>query len=170
MGRLAAGAQEPLTLRQAINQALGQNPEAAIARAGNQDAKAAAAMARTALLPQLGFTEDISRGDDPVYAFGTKLRQQSVHASRFCAERSEPPAADWQFLNALLRAVDGIRLVQDSRRRFTAPICSRKAPLHPPRLWISRSCSALSGRTSRCFMRSGRSMSPSMSRRRRRRC
>ena len=33
MGGLAAGAQEPLTLRQAINEALGQTPEAAIARA-----------------------------------------------------------------------------------------------------------------------------------------
>jgi len=42
MGTLAAGAQEPLTLRQAINQALGQSPEAAIARAGNLDAKASA--------------------------------------------------------------------------------------------------------------------------------
>jgi len=75
MGRLAAGAQEPLTLRQAINEALGQSPEAAIARAGNLDAKSAASMARTQLLPQLGFTEDISRGNDPVYAFGTRLRQ-----------------------------------------------------------------------------------------------
>ncbi len=76
MGGLAAGAQDPLTLRQAINQALGQNPEASIARADDQDATAAAAMARTALLPQLGFTEDISRGNDPVYAFGTRLRQR----------------------------------------------------------------------------------------------
>ena len=42
MGALAATAQEQLTLRQAINQALGQNPEAAIARASNLDAKAAA--------------------------------------------------------------------------------------------------------------------------------
>jgi len=76
VGRLAAGAQEPLTLRQAINQALGQSPEAAIARADNLEASAAASMARTALLPQLSFTEDISRGNDPVYAFGTRLRQR----------------------------------------------------------------------------------------------
>ena len=33
IGGLAAEAQEPLTLRQAINEALGQSPEAAIARA-----------------------------------------------------------------------------------------------------------------------------------------
>ena len=83
IGGLAAGAQEPLTLRQAINQALGQSPEAAIAHAGNQDAKAGAAMARTALLPQLGFTEDISRGDDPVYVFGSKLRQHQFTQADF---------------------------------------------------------------------------------------
>ena len=83
IGGLAAGAQEPLTLRQAINQALGQSPEAAIAHAGNQDAKAGAAIARSALLPQLGFTEDISRGDDPVYVFGSKLRQHRFTQADF---------------------------------------------------------------------------------------
>jgi outer membrane protein len=83
MGRLAAGAQEALTLQQAINQALGQSPEAAIARADNQEAKSAATMARTQLLPQLNFTEDISRGDDPVYAFGTRLRQRQFTQADF---------------------------------------------------------------------------------------
>jgi len=51
-------------------------------------------MARTQLLPQLGFTEDISRGNDPVYAFGTRLPAATVHAGRFRAERSELPGAD----------------------------------------------------------------------------
>ena len=83
MGGLAAGAQEPLTLRQAINEALGQSPEAAMARADNQEAKSAATMARTQLLPQLNFTEDISRGDDPVYAFGTRLRQRQFTQADF---------------------------------------------------------------------------------------
>ena len=83
LGRLAAGAQEPLTLRQAINAALGKSPEAAIARAGALDAKAAASQARTVLLPQLGFTEDTSRGDDPVYAFGTRLQQRRFTQADF---------------------------------------------------------------------------------------
>ena len=69
---LATAAQEPLTLRQAIDQALGQNPASAMANAGGQEARSAATMARTQLLPHLNFTEDISRGDDPVYAFGTQ--------------------------------------------------------------------------------------------------
>ena len=83
MGGLAAGAYEPLTLRQAIDQALGQSPEAAIARAGTLDANSAASMARTQLLPQLGFTEDISRGNDPVYSFGTRLRQRQFTQADF---------------------------------------------------------------------------------------
>jgi outer membrane protein TolC len=40
-------------------------------------------MARTQLLPQLNFTEDISRGNDPVYAFGTRLRQQQFTQADF---------------------------------------------------------------------------------------
>ena len=90
-GGVGAVAQEPLTLRQAINQALGQNPETAIARAGNQDAKAAAALARTALLPQLGFTEDISRGNDPVYVFGSKLRQGQFTLADFAVNALNHP-------------------------------------------------------------------------------
>jgi outer membrane protein len=80
---LAAAAQEPLTLRQAVNQALGQSPEAAIARADQRDSRSAAAMARIQLLPQLNFTEDISRGNDPVYAFGTRLRQRQFTQADF---------------------------------------------------------------------------------------
>ncbi|MDR3776433.1 MAG: TolC family protein [Terracidiphilus sp.] len=80
-----------MTLRQAINQALGQSPEAAIARAGNLEAKSAATMARTQLLPQLNFTEDISRGDDPVYAFGTRLRQRQFTQADFALNALNRP-------------------------------------------------------------------------------
>lgn len=68
-------AQGPLTLRKAVDQALGQSPYAAIAQAGDQEAKSAATVARTQLMPHFNLTEDISRGNDPVYAFGTRLRQ-----------------------------------------------------------------------------------------------
>src|ERR1017187_3386728 len=91
MGTLAAAAQNPLSLRQAIDQALGQSSEAAIAHAGDQEAKAAATMARTALFPQLSFTEDISRGDDPVYAFGTGLRQRQFTQADFALNALNRP-------------------------------------------------------------------------------
>jgi outer membrane protein TolC len=47
------------------------------------DAKSAASQARAMLLPQIGFTEDISRGNDPVYAFGTRLRQRQFTQADF---------------------------------------------------------------------------------------
>jgi len=84
-------AQEPLTLRQAIEQALGHSPQAAMARADGEDAKAASAQARTALLPQLNFTEDMSRGDDPVYAFGSRLRQRRFTQADFAVNALNRP-------------------------------------------------------------------------------
>jgi outer membrane protein TolC len=80
---LAASGQEPLTLRLAINEALGRSPQAAMAHADQQESKSAAVMARTELLPRLNFTEDISRGNDPVYAFGTRLRQRQFTQADF---------------------------------------------------------------------------------------
>lgn len=80
---IGAEGQGPLTLREAIQQALGQNPEVKAAIAGSQEAKASASLARTQLLPQISFTEDISRGNDPVYAFGSKLRQQRFAMADF---------------------------------------------------------------------------------------
>lgn len=80
-----------MTLRQAIDQALGQNPQAAIARAGNAEAAAGARQARTQLLPQLSFTEDISRGNDPVYVFGQRLRQQQFTQNNFALNALNRP-------------------------------------------------------------------------------
>jgi outer membrane protein TolC len=91
MGASAASAQDPLTIRQAVDQGLGQSPQAAIARAGNQEAKSAATIARTQLLPHLNFTEDISRGNDPVYAFGTRLRQGQFTQSDFALDALNHP-------------------------------------------------------------------------------
>lgn len=88
---LTAVSLEPLTLQQAINDALRQSPEAAIARAGNEDAKSAATLARTQLLPQISFAEDFSRGNDPVYVFGTRLRQQRFTTADFALDALNRP-------------------------------------------------------------------------------
>jgi outer membrane protein TolC len=97
IGASAANAQDPLTLREAVDQALGQSPQAAIARAGDQEAKSAATMARTQLLPHLNFTEDISGGDDPVYAFGTRLRQGQFTQADFALDALNHPQAIGNF-------------------------------------------------------------------------
>jgi outer membrane protein TolC len=72
-----------MTLRQAIDRALGQNPEAAVAGADGKAATASGRLTRSSLFPQLSFTEDISRGDDPVYAFGMRLRQRQFTQADF---------------------------------------------------------------------------------------
>jgi outer membrane protein TolC len=91
MAPRSAAQAPPLTLRQAIDRALSQNPQAAIAHADQQDASAAAALARTALLPQLGFTEDISRGNDPVYVFGERLRERQFTQADFALNSLNRP-------------------------------------------------------------------------------
>jgi outer membrane protein TolC len=80
-----------LTLQQAINLALTKSPLAAMARAENDEAKASAATTRTRLLPQLGFTEDISRGNDPVYVFGSRLRQRQFTQADFALNALNSP-------------------------------------------------------------------------------
>ncbi len=91
------GQQPSLTVRQAIDRALGQNPQMAVAGADVEAASAGASMARTALLPRLNFTEDLSRGNDPVYVFGTKLRQQRFTQSDFSLDSLNRPTPTGNF-------------------------------------------------------------------------
>lgn len=109
---VAAAAQEPLTLRQAIEQALKLSPDADVARAGVQEARAGASLARTQYLPQVSFTEDMSRGNDPVYAFGTRLRQQRFTQADFALNALNKPDAIGNFSTR----ISGGWLVFDSFR------------------------------------------------------
>jgi outer membrane protein len=94
-----AAAQQSLTLHQAIEQALGANPEARQAGAKAQEAKANASLARSQLFPQLNFTEDISRGDDPVYVFGSKLRQLAFSQADFAVNALNRPQPIGDFVS-----------------------------------------------------------------------
>lgn len=88
---MTAFAQDGLSLRQAIDLAIGKNPQVTIAKANAQDAAAAAVMARTQFFPQLQFTEDISRGNDPVYVFGSRLRQRQFTQADFALNALNRP-------------------------------------------------------------------------------
>jgi outer membrane protein len=92
-----AASPQTLTLRQAVDRALGQNPQGAAARADVQAAEAGVSMAKTAVWPRLNFTEDLSRGNDPVYVFGTKLRQQRFAQSDFSLPSLNRPAPTGNF-------------------------------------------------------------------------
>ena len=123
---LGALGQEPLTLRQAIEQSLNQNPEAQASRAEVAAAKADSSLARTALLPQFNFTEDMSRGDDPVYVFGARLRQQQFTQADFAVNSLNRPSpigdfsarisGGWQLFDTLRteRQIRGADLMRES--------------------------------------------------------
>ncbi len=73
----------PLTLQQAVHIALEKNPERKAALADTRAASADIKEARSILFPRITFSETATRGNDPVYVFGTKLRQQRFAATDF---------------------------------------------------------------------------------------
>lgn len=124
-----AAAQAPapeLTLSQAVAVGLAQNPAAALAQADQQAATAAVAQARAAWWPRLQFSENFTRGNDPVYVFGTRLRQHGFTAADFALEALNRPApinnfatqfgATWELFNwgATRNRVQSASLVQQS--------------------------------------------------------
>lgn len=73
----------PITLQQAVNIALEKNPERKAALANTRAASADVKEARSFLLPHVTFSETATRGNDPVYVFGGKLRQRRFTAADF---------------------------------------------------------------------------------------
>jgi len=72
---LAGLSQTPLDLPTAIAIALEKNPARKMALADTQIAHAQVALAQSGFLPRISFAETATIGNDPVYAFGTRLRQ-----------------------------------------------------------------------------------------------
>src|SRR5579864_9463935 len=73
----------PLTLQQAVNIALEKNPQRKAALADTRAASADVRQARSLLYPHVTFSEAATASDDPVFVFGSKLRQQRFGASDF---------------------------------------------------------------------------------------
>ena len=99
-------------------------------------------MVRIQLLPQLNFTEDISRGDDPVYAFGSRLRQRQFTQADFALNALNCPQPIGNFstrFSGSWMAFDSFKTQREIRR---ADLFKESAP-HPPRRWTSRLCFAL---------------------------
>lgn len=87
----------PLTLEQAISMAASDNPQVAGSRAGAQEAKADVASARASLFPKFGASETFTESNDPVFAFGARLRQGRFTANDFSPSflNSPGPTSDY---------------------------------------------------------------------------
>ncbi len=86
-----AAAQSPLSLQQAVSMALEKNPQRKMAVADQRAAEAGVQEARAGLLPRVSFTESVTRGNDPVYVFGTRLRQERFTVADFALNRLNTP-------------------------------------------------------------------------------
>jgi outer membrane protein TolC len=82
---------QSITLSEAIQIALEGNPLRKAALADQKAASAGVKQARATLLPHIGFTESATLGNDPVYVFGTKLRQQRFDAADFALDQLNRP-------------------------------------------------------------------------------
>ena len=57
--------------------------------------------ARSFLMPHLSFSETATRGDDPVYVFGSKLRQQRFTQADFTLNKLNSPLPFGNFSHAV---------------------------------------------------------------------
>jgi len=88
---LAQGSPSPLTLHEAAAIALEKNPLRKAALADTKAATAGVQEARSFLLPHVTFSEQATRGNDPVYVFGSRLRQQRFSTDDFALYNLNTP-------------------------------------------------------------------------------
>jgi outer membrane protein len=86
-------AQAPLTLSQAIDEAIAHNPSLAAARASTRQAQAETRAVRAEWLPRLNFSEGWQRSTQPVAGFGTLLNARRFTAADFAVDRLNRPGA-----------------------------------------------------------------------------
>lgn len=105
---------EPLTLRAAVGMALQRNPKFASAQDQADAARDRAAEARAAWYPKIDFSQGFTRGDDPVYVFGTLLRQRQFTAANFALPSLNEPEP----LDNFATRLDGQFSLFDSGKTF----------------------------------------------------
>ncbi len=86
-----------LSLQDAISKASAANPQVVVARAQQKQSLAGEQAARAGLLPKLGVAETFTDSTDPVFSFGTKLRQGRFTANDLSLGRLNSPGATTDF-------------------------------------------------------------------------
>lgn len=91
----AASPSTPLTLQQAVTLALENNPSLKASRDGLTAAKTKVPQALSNYLPQVNFDETFTRGNNPVYVFGSLLMQRQFGPQNFSiGSLNKPDALD----------------------------------------------------------------------------
>lgn len=123
-----ASAQQPLTLADAVRMALEKNPLRKAALADTRIAGAGVREAKSGLFPRIMFSEIATRGNDPVYVFGTRLRQQRFTEVDFALNRLNTPtpvgdfsskfSGQWRMFDSFqnYRSIERARKMSDASR------------------------------------------------------
>jgi outer membrane protein TolC len=91
----ATGSVQPLTLQEAVGIALEKNPGIRAADAYAQAVQEGITAAKSFRYPRLDFSEGFTRGNNPVYVFGTLLTQRQFTAANFALGfLNTPPQLD----------------------------------------------------------------------------
>ena len=98
---ITAVAQTPLGLQDAISIALEKNPARKMAVAEAQIAGGQVKLAQSGFLPRVSFSETATIGNDPVYAFGTRLRQGRFTQNDFALNNLNYPEPIGNFSSRL---------------------------------------------------------------------
>ena len=96
-----AQTQAPLSLADAVAIALEKNPMRKMALADAQSTKAEVALSQSGFLPRIGLSETSTIGNDPVYAFGTRLRQGRFTEADFALSALNHPEPIGNFASRL---------------------------------------------------------------------
>ncbi|MGC2322490.1 MAG: TolC family protein [Terriglobales bacterium] len=91
LGCISLAAPAKLTLEQAVALALEKNPARKAVVFEQRIAAAEFKLSRAPLLPRIGFSETYQDGNDPVYVFGGKLRQQRFTTADFDLNQLNTP-------------------------------------------------------------------------------
>jgi outer membrane protein len=106
---------QSLTLREAVQIALDKNPAHKTAMADLAASSAGVQMARSSFLPRIDFSESLKKGDDQVYAFGTRLRQARFTQADFAISNLNHPEP---ISNFATRVGGQWNVFNSSRNRF----------------------------------------------------
>ena len=101
------------TLQQAIQEALRKNPELQGATDASDAAAARVEQSRAEWYPRVDFSQEFTRGNNPVYVFGTLLTQRRFTADNFDLARLNTPTP----LDNFQTRFDGRMLLFDSGQR-----------------------------------------------------
>ena len=96
-----AGAQERLTLSQAVTGAIEHSTSVRTAAAARDRASADADVQHAALLPQLSWSESWTRSNQPVFVFGSLLNSRQFTSAGFAVDRLNHPDAQAAFTSRI---------------------------------------------------------------------